>query len=156
MSILSWTNEEEQLLILRWGEGVRAREIADELARGHTRNAILGKVHRMRRDGVEFAVRKTGRKTGRPKGSPNKRPPNYNPAPRSTIKLAPTPVVDTPVVVHLFEGVPILESRHGHCRAVIGHDESLHHLAIYCGAPAVNRTSFCQGHFDRFYQMRIR
>lgn len=156
MSIPTWTKAEEQLLIRRWEEKVPARDIAAELGNGYTRSAVLGKVNRMRRDGVEFAVRQI--KEGRPKGSRNKpkRPPNYSPLVRESAKVAPTPVGATPVVVSLFEGVSILDATLCHCRAVIGHDDGVHRLAIFCGAPVVNKTSFCQGHFDRFYQMRIR
>jgi hypothetical protein len=150
-----WTEAQEQLLIRMWEEKAPAAEIAAALGSSYTRSAILGKVNRMRKHGVEFAVRKDPRQ-GRPKGSRNKKPPNYNPAPRSVVKLAPTPVTDTPIVESLFQGVSILEAGLSHCRAVIGHDDSVHGLAIYCGAPVVNKTSFCQGHFDRFYQDRIR
>jgi hypothetical protein len=154
MSTPSWTPANEQLLIQLWAEGVPSREIAAALGPQFTRNAILGRVHRMRGQGVEFAVRKDLRQ-GRPKGSRNKRPVNYSPHTRSAAKLAPTPIVESPIAIPLFEGVSILDASLGHCRAIIGRDDSQQRLVIFCGAPTVGKTSFCQGHFERFYQRRI-
>jgi len=158
MSIPSWTEAEEQLLKRMWEEKASAREIATALGPTYTRSAILGKISRMRRSGAQIARRQEltpMRSQGRPKGSKNKKPPNYSPWHRDVPKQPPTPVAPTPVVESLFEGVSILEAGLSHCRAVIGHDESIHKLAIYCGAPTVDKTSFCQGHFERFYQRRV-
>ena len=45
-ALMSWTNERVKLLEKRWAEGKPASEIAKELG-GITRNAVIGKVHRM-------------------------------------------------------------------------------------------------------------
>ena len=44
---LSWTDERVELLRRLWIEGLSASRIAAELAGGVTRNAVIGKVHRM-------------------------------------------------------------------------------------------------------------
>jgi GcrA cell cycle regulator len=57
MSSTSWTDERVGLLTQLWSEGLSASEIAKRLG-GLTRNAVLGKLHRL------------GRLGGRPKSSP--------------------------------------------------------------------------------------
>lgn len=46
MAHLYWTPEREALLARRWKEGISGSQIAKELG-GVTRNAVIGKVHRM-------------------------------------------------------------------------------------------------------------
>ena len=44
---MSWTDERVELLKKMWLEGLSASQIANELAHGITRNAVIGKVHRL-------------------------------------------------------------------------------------------------------------
>ena len=53
---LSWTDERVELLRRLWVEGLSASRIAAELAGGVTRNAVIGKVHRMGLSGRVKAV----------------------------------------------------------------------------------------------------
>src|ERR1700682_3161483 len=48
---MSWTNERIELLQKLWLEGWSASRIARELACGITRNAVIGKVYRLRLSG---------------------------------------------------------------------------------------------------------
>ena len=43
---MSWTDERVETLKKMWGEGQSASQIAKELG-GVTRNAVIGKVHRL-------------------------------------------------------------------------------------------------------------
>ena len=43
---MSWTDERVEILKKLWGEGQSASQIAKELG-GVTRNAVIGKVHRL-------------------------------------------------------------------------------------------------------------
>ncbi|MFL1874217.1 GcrA family cell cycle regulator, partial [Hansschlegelia beijingensis] len=43
---MQWTDERVELLKKRWAEGLSASQIAAELG-GVTRNAVIGKVHRL-------------------------------------------------------------------------------------------------------------
>lgn len=43
---MSWTDERVEILKTMWGEGKSASQIAKELG-GVTRNAVIGKVHRL-------------------------------------------------------------------------------------------------------------
>ena len=44
---MSWTDERVEHLKKMWLEGLSASQIANELAHGITRNAVIGKVHRL-------------------------------------------------------------------------------------------------------------
>jgi GcrA cell cycle regulator len=45
---MSWTDERVDLLKKLWMEGLSASQIANELGEGVTRNAVIGKVHRLK------------------------------------------------------------------------------------------------------------
>lgn len=47
---MSWTDERVELLAKLWGEGLSASQIAGQLG-GVTRNAVIGKVHRLKLEG---------------------------------------------------------------------------------------------------------
>lgn len=55
---MSWTDERVSLLKKLWGEGHTAAEIARQLG-GVTRNAVIGKAHRMKLSGRVSPVQKT-------------------------------------------------------------------------------------------------
>ena len=48
---LSWTDERVELLKKLWTEGLSASQIAGRLGSGVTRNAVIGKVHRLNLSG---------------------------------------------------------------------------------------------------------
>jgi len=45
---MSWTDERVEILKKLWMEGLSASQIAGELGEGVTRNAVIGKVHRLK------------------------------------------------------------------------------------------------------------
>ena len=45
---MSWTEEREQKLKELWGKGYTASQIAEKLGEGTTRNAVIGKAHRLK------------------------------------------------------------------------------------------------------------
>src|ERR671912_55021 len=47
---MSWTDERVELLTKLWSDGLSASQIAGELG-GITRNAVIGKVHRLKLSG---------------------------------------------------------------------------------------------------------
>jgi GcrA cell cycle regulator len=48
---MSWTDDRVELLKKLWSEGLSASQIAARLAQGVTRNAVIGKVHRLNLSG---------------------------------------------------------------------------------------------------------
>lgn len=78
---LSWTEERVDLLKKLWGEGLSASQIAARLGQGVTRNAVIGKVHRLNLSGRTpqahtAAAPRTPRKSREPSapGRPNMAP----------------------------------------------------------------------------------
>ena len=48
---MSWTDERVELLRQLWLDGRSASQISTQLGHGLTRNAVIGKVHRLGREG---------------------------------------------------------------------------------------------------------
>ncbi len=88
---MSWTDERVELLKKMWGEGQSASQIAKELG-GVTRNAVIGKVHRLglsNRSGGGGSTAKAAPKEAEAKPAPKPKPapeaakaPEPAPAPR--------------------------------------------------------------------------
>ncbi len=66
---MSWTDERVELLKKLWMEGLSASQIAGELGDGVTRNAVIGKVHRLKLSGRARPV------SSAPRARPVPRPP---------------------------------------------------------------------------------
>lgn len=93
---MSWTDERIDLLKKRWSEGSSASQIATELG-GVTRNAVIGKVHRLKlesriKPAVEPAVVAEA-----PRAVPVEVPATVETAPRLVV-AAQAPVVRQPAV----------------------------------------------------------
>ncbi len=58
---MSWTDDRVELLKKLWGEGRTAAEIASELG-GVTRNAVIGKAHRLKLSGRASPIQQNVRK----------------------------------------------------------------------------------------------
>jgi GcrA cell cycle regulator len=88
---MSWNDERVELLKKMWGEGQSASQIAKELG-GVTRNAVIGKVHRLglsnRNGSVSPAAHEPGA-NGMAEDKPEAKP--IKPAAKSAAKLAPRP-----------------------------------------------------------------
>ena len=75
---MSWTDERVELLRKLWLEGLSASQIASELSNGITRNAVIGKVHRL---GLSGRAKAPSQATPRPRAAKPIRTPS--PAPRT-------------------------------------------------------------------------
>ncbi len=115
---MSWTDERVETLKKMWGEGQSASQIAKELG-GVTRNAVIGKVHRLglsNRAGSGGAAAKAAPKDKPAAKVATKAPAKPKAAPQST-KAAPSSSKPAePEVLELDEnGIPISAAR----RAII-------------------------------------
>ncbi|KJZ19594.1 GcrA family cell cycle regulator [Loktanella sp. S4079] len=116
---MSWTDERVETLKKMWGEGQSASQIAKELG-GVTRNAVIGKVHRL---GLSNRAGSAGSSTAKaaPKEKPAAaaKPAAPKPAPKPKPTPAPAAAASVPAVkeeVELDEnGIPISAAR----RAII-------------------------------------
>src|SRR6056297_6518 len=87
---MSWTDERVEMLKKMWSEGQSASQIAKELG-GVTRNAVIGKVHRLGLSNRAGASPAPAEAKPEPKAQPKaKAPPQPKPAPANK----PDPVVE--------------------------------------------------------------
>ena len=87
---ITWTDERVELLKKLWSDGLSASQIAAELGDGVTRNAVIGKVHRLGLSGrgkAKAASAPRPRKATRAPSAPSP----ISPATRGNIVLAPIP-----------------------------------------------------------------
>ena len=160
---MSWTDERVELLKRLWNQGLSASQIAGELAGGVTRNAVIGKVHRL---GLSGRAKSTApaaarpRKTTRPPSHPMSHAPTVRgnlammpkaapqPSPAPVIALAPQPVSE--VVIPMSERVTIMELRESMCRWPHGDPTSADFR--FCGAKSPTGTPYCNYHSQIAYQ----
>jgi GcrA cell cycle regulator len=159
---MSWTDERVELLKKMWQEGKSASQIAAELANGITRNAVIGKVHRL-----GFAGRAKSPSSPAPRARPPKiesgfnRPPGRGsggPISIGANALAYSPDADIApaarplesVVIPMSERVTILELRESMCKWPLG-DPTTPEFR-YCGSPSPIGASYCGPHSRIAYQ----
>lgn len=87
---MSWTDERVEILKKMWGEGQSASQIAKELG-GVTRNAVIGKVHRL---GLSNRAGAGG--AAKPAAAKAKAAPKAKPAPKAKAKAAAKPAEAAP------------------------------------------------------------
>ena len=96
---MSWTDERVELLKKMWGEGQSASQIAKELG-GVTRNAVIGKVHRLglsnRAGGGSSAS--TAKADAKPKAAPKAKA-EPKPQPKTEPAVKPVPAPETKAAV---------------------------------------------------------
>lgn len=96
---MSWTDERVELLKKMWGEGQSASQIAKELG-GVTRNAVIGKVHRL---GLSNRATTTSANTAAKTEAKSKAAPKA--APKAT-KADPEPKVEMETKPAIAPGTP--------------------------------------------------
>jgi GcrA cell cycle regulator len=92
----AWTEERVERLKKLWSDGLSASQIAAELGGGVTRNAVIGKVHRLGLRGrarwrrVRQARRRPSTHSAAAAGRPSRQPARRLPTPRSPISRSPS------------------------------------------------------------------
>ena len=159
---LSWTDERVELLRRLWEEGQSASKIAAQLG-GVTRNAVIGKVHRLGMGGRIKAgsdapgARKKGALETLPEAdavvieaaveaAEPTPPPVQRPAPEFPMPAA----APEPVTLAVSERVTIMELRESMCRWPMG-DPTTPEFR-FCGARAITGLPYCTHHAQIAYQ----
>jgi len=150
---MSWTDDRVDILRKLWTDGLSASQIAAELG-GVTRNAVIGKVHRLGLSGrVKGAnqsgggrrknpTKTTGAKTTK-SGSTGGRTTNPTPpAPR------PAPVVDVPEPVPMM--LDLLQLTDVTCKFPIGDPQES--SFGFCGSKSRDGDPYCEYHCRVAYQ----
>jgi len=156
---LTWTKERIELLTKLWTEGLSASQIAAELGGGVSRNAVLGKAHRLglaQGEGNGASTPRPRKPTCPPDPAPAVEPPPKNdphPAPMMSNR-PPAEAAELPrreaAVAPQSEGVTIMELREGVCRWPLGDPTTP--AFRYCGARAVEGLPYCPHHAQIAYQ----
>jgi GcrA cell cycle regulator len=159
---VTWTDERVEQLKKLWSDGLSASQIAAEIG-NVTRNAVIGKVHRLGLSGRGKAkatsTAQRPRKTTRAPSAPaplasTSRPSNVVLAPIPTpLPLEPEPMlpaVDEDVVVPMSERVTIMDLRESMCRWPMG-DPTKPEFR-FCGARSVSGLPYCGHHARVAYQ----
>ena len=170
---MSWTDERVEQLRKLWLDGKSASQIAAELANGITRNAVIGKVHRL---GLSGRVKTPGQQAPRPRpaAKPQTSPQSHGSghsqratptmtrqsAPQTrgatALAFAPRAEVETilrpteEVVIPMSERVTIMELKESMCRWPLG-DPATPEFR-YCGSKSPIGDTYCGHHARIAYQ----
>ncbi len=157
---MSWTDERVELLRKLWLEGLSASQIARELANGISRNAVIGKVHRLGMSGrvktAAPAIARPRPKVTRPAAHQRSNMPlvRGNTAlamrPQPNTAILPEPQED--VVIPMSEMVTMMDLKESMCRWPMG-DPATGEFR-FCGAKkGANQSGpYCTYHSRIAYQ----
>jgi GcrA cell cycle regulator len=154
---MSWDGERVELLSKLWQDGISASRIAAQLGAGITRNAVIGKVHRLGLAGRA--------KPAASAGAPRPRRVVHPQATQKTVALRGNTmmlrevvvaeeyepaVLPQAVVIPISERVTITELRENMCRWPLG--DPLTPEFRYCGTKCDPSMPYCMPHGRMAYQ----
>lgn len=157
---MAWTDERVETLKKLWADGLSASQIAKQLG-GVTRNAVIGKVHRLGLSG-RAAPSSPTRRVAAPKLAPRPRTAS-TPSPAAAkaktangsapAVLRPAAPVPAPVEPHLLPSgdyATVLTLREGMCKWPVGDpaDASFR----FCGHKTTPGQAYCEAHSQMAYQ----
>lgn len=168
---MSWTDERIGILKKMWKEGKSAAEIAKTLGKGVTRNAVIGKAHRMGLSGRPSPIKKQAApKKGKaatpapkkaakaPRGGKKEK---AAPAPTRNSRNAAPPAreVEEPVssgseIAPLNGGITLLDLTERMCKWPIGDPREPDF--VFCGRGIRIGTPYCPDHAAMAYQSSSR
>jgi len=157
---MSWNDERVEQLRKLWSEGLSASQIAAELG-GVTRNAVIGKVHRLQLSGRVKAAAPAAQRNRKTVAAAR---PVVRPAARTIVTqrgnlaVVQTIEVEEPVVYRAAEEVvvpisrriSIMDLREGTCRWPMG--DPLNADFVFCGGDCEVGKPYCSAHSQVAYQ----
>lgn len=152
---MAWTDERVEQLKKLWSEGLSASQIAKQLG-GVTRNAVIGKVHRLGLSGRATPSRPL-RRTVKPSRPRTATPATTAAAPaarattaRPVTPPAPVPAPVEPAILPSGEFATVLTLRDSMCKWPIG-DPSQAEFR-FCGRKTPGGNAYCDAHSSMAYQ----
>lgn len=142
-----WTPERTDALMALWSKGLSASAIAREI--GGSRNAIIGKVHRLGLTGRKTIVRKPTDHLPRPRARRRMVRLDYFRA--STLETATEPEITDLPPDQSDCAVSLEELAEQHCRWPIGDPADMEAFR-YCGARHLDDGPYCARHCRIAYQ----
>lgn len=155
---MSWTDERVELLRKLWSDGLSASQVAAELGPGITRNAVIGKIHRL-----GLAERAKTASAPRPRAPKAPRAPSQprmnGHAVHGNVALAFAPHAQAiaraqpqeDVVIPMSERVTLMELRESMCRWPMG-DPTTPDFRFCGGKSPVGGGPYCAYHARIAYQ----
>lgn len=154
---MSWTDERVMLLKKLWVEGKTAAEIAKLIGGGVTRNAVIGKAHRLKLSGRISPIQENSRTetaVGRVATAQRK-------SPRATVAKVSNREIIAPVQIPAVEenycfgdGVSLVELKESMCRWPIGDPKEAGFK--FCGGPAEEGLPYCSHHCRAAFQVNTK
>lgn len=145
---MSWTDERVTQLKQMWGEGKTAAEIARQLGDGVTRNAVIGKAHRLKLSGRISPIQQN-KKAKVKKVEKKSLPPKRETMAQKIQKIS-APDINV-VAINGGKGVSMLELNERMCRWPSGDPQDDNFS--FCGCKSVPSLPYCEGHVAAAYQI---
>ncbi|MEO1105769.1 MAG: GcrA family cell cycle regulator [Pseudomonadota bacterium] len=170
---MSWTDERIETLRKLWAEGHSASQIADTLGGGVSRNAVIGKIHRLGLSGRVKSTRTAQRRPAvraKPAPKPAAPPPaaqprvmavgstvvkvvaRETPEPEAAPVLEAAPEPRIAEVVPLHGGVSLFDLKASSCRWPVG-DPSGDDFS-FCGLKTNQGETYCTAHAEAAFPAR--
>ena len=150
---MSWTDERVEILKKLWQDGLSASQIAAELG-GVTRNAVIGKVHRL---GLSGRGQPTSSVKRQRRVQPTARRPRQtvtvgNLALQTHVEAVPAPVIrhKESLVVPIAKRLTIEKLTERTCKWPIG--DPGHDDFHFCGHESLDGVPYCEYHAGLAYQ----
>jgi GcrA cell cycle regulator len=164
---MGWTEEQIQTLRKMWGNGYSASDIAKNLGGGVTRNAVIGKAHRLKLSASAGISRTLPQPPNKTKGvavatikkvSGSKKRAvlrSMPPVQQGASSMVPAVKPRTSVVRSIesskrTEGIPVTKAGERHCRWPIGDPRSPDFR--FCGCESLDGLPYCADHARVAYQ----
>lgn len=156
-----WSEAQIETLTAMWREGASCSEIARAIGSGFTRNAVIGKVHRLKLDRARPARAATGRKPHRNRGAPKAEAIAARVATRKedvararTVQPALAPAMAAEpfelraeLVIPPEQRLSLLQLTERTCKWPIG--DPLEPGFHFCGGAALEGKPYCAPHWQR-------
>jgi len=160
---MGWTEQQIQALKKMWGNGFSASDIAKTLGGGLTRNAVIGKAHRLKLSSRPSPIRAGEEGPGKIGGSvmapitrvSKKRAmlrslPPVTPLPESVTRSIPREMPRPIDTTKRVEGIAVTKAGERHCRWPIGDPRSPDFR--FCGCNCYEGLPYCVEHARVAYQ----
>ena len=148
-----WSSEDDEILRKMWDDGFSASQIVGALSRPRSRNAVIGRIHRLGWTRYPTAPRPTLAKKQQQKAAP---PPPPPPLPPRRVSLASAAASMAPALPPAYlpsplpKGVSIWDLSSSTCRWPIGNpgDKTFH----FCGEVPKAGHVYCGPHVALSYE----
>ena len=149
---MTWTDERVELLKKLWADELSASQIAGELG-GITRNAVIGKVHRLGLSGRAKSPSSSAPRARKPRSHMlrvSRASMRGNTALALAYEMEPEPVEQYDNVIPIGQRRTLLELTENTCRWPIGDPASSEFF--FCGGPPITGLPYCAHHSRIAYQ----